>query len=191
MQFLLTGGSYNQTVIGRATATNYGYVFAWDTTHVLAGTYTLQSVAYDTHGNRGYSTGIPVTVDNTPPKTKVVLPTAGSTITGTSTLEASAKAFYGVSISEVQFTLTGGSYNKTVIGTATLSGHKYVYAWDSTSVPNGNYKVRSLATDAAGNTTYSDPIKITVEISRSNTSRSNTGRAPTWGHGSAPGWCCP
>ena len=186
MQFLLTGGSYNQTVIGTATATNYGYVFAWDTTHVLAGTYTLQSVAYDTKGNSGYSTGISVTVDNTPPTTKVVLPTTGSTLSGTSTLQAKAKAFYGVSISGVQFTLTGGSYNKTVIGTATLSGHKYVYAWDSTSVPNGTYKVRSLATDeAAGNTAYSKPISITVENSAAARVEHQPGVTA-----SAPGWCC-
>ncbi len=61
---MLTGGSYNKTVIGTATATIYGYVYSWNTTGVVNGTYTLQSLATDSAGNTAYSTGITIKVSN-------------------------------------------------------------------------------------------------------------------------------
>ena len=120
VQFLLTGGSYNKTVIGTATATVYGYIYQWNTTTVPSGTYTLQSLVTDNAGHTGYSTGITVTVDNTPPATAVVIPSNNGTVSGTtprSTPQPVPPTGWG--ISSVKFVLTGGSYNKTVIGTAT------------------------------------------------------------------------
>jgi hypothetical protein len=163
VQFVLTGGSYNKTVLGTGTATLYGYIYGWNTTSVPSGTYTLQSLATDGAGNSTYSTGISVTVDNTPPATAVIIPSNNATVSGTSaTLDATASASYGVGISKVQFVLTGGSYNKTVIGTAGLTLYGYLYGWNTTSVPDGTYTLQSLATDGAGNTTYSAGITIKV-----------------------------
>ena len=62
----------------------------------------------------------------------------------------------------MQFVLTGGSYNKTVIGTATPTAYGYILSWNSKSVPDGTYTLQSLATDGAGNTTYSAGITIKV-----------------------------
>jgi hypothetical protein len=102
-------------------------------------------------------------VDNTPPATAVIIPSNNATVSGTSaTLDATASASYGVGISKVQFVLTGGSYNKTVIGTAGLTLYGYLYGWNTTSVPDGTYTLQSLATDGAGNTTYSAGITIKV-----------------------------
>ena len=93
VQFVLTGGTYNKTVIGTATATLYGYIYSWNTTTVPSGTYTLQSLATDNAGNTAYSAGITVTVDNTPPTTAVLVPANNATVSGTSTtLDASASA---------------------------------------------------------------------------------------------------
>ena len=64
VQFALTGGSLNQTVVGTATPTVYGYLFDLDTTTVPNGPYTLQSVASNSVGNTGYSPGIQVTIAN-------------------------------------------------------------------------------------------------------------------------------
>ena len=129
---LLTGGSYNKTVIGTATSTHYGYILQWNTTSVPGGTYTLQSLVTDNFGNTAYSTGITITVDNTPPTTAVLVPATGATLSGTSaTLDATASASYGVGITKVQFVLTGGSYNKTVLGTATLT----LYGYSSPGTP--------------------------------------------------------
>ncbi len=160
VQFVLTGGTYNKTVIGTATASIYGWVYVWNSTTVPGGTYTLQSLATDEAGNTTYSAGVTILVDNTPPTTAVTLPSAGATETGSVGLDASASD--NVSVSSVQFVLTGGTYNKTVIGTATASIYGWVYVWNTTSVPNGTYTLQSLATDEAGNTTYSAGISIKV-----------------------------
>ena len=100
VQFVITGGSYNKTVIGTATSTVYGYYFPWNTTTVPGGTYTVQSLATDAQGGTAYSGPVMVTVDNTPPTTAVLVPATGATVSGTSaTLDASAGASYGVAIS--------------------------------------------------------------------------------------------
>ena len=178
VQFVLTGGSFNKSVIGTATLTAYGYIYSWNTTGVPGGTYTLQSLATDNVGNTAYSPGITVTVDNTPPSTAVLVPSTGADLSGTSaTLDASASASFGVGITKVQFVLTGGSFNKSVIGTATLTAYGYIYSWNTTSVPGGTYTLQSLATDGAGNTAYSTGITVTVD----NTPPSTAVLVPTTG----------
>jgi hypothetical protein len=64
VQFVLTGGTYNQTPIATAAVTLYGYIAFWDTTTVTNGVYTLQSLATDGSGNTTYSAGITITVSN-------------------------------------------------------------------------------------------------------------------------------
>ncbi len=65
VEFCLTGGIYNNAVIASTdTSTMYGYLASWDTTTVPDGTYTLQSVAYDTAGISTESSGVTVTVSN-------------------------------------------------------------------------------------------------------------------------------
>ena len=164
VQFVITGGSYNKAVVGTAVLTYYGYLYIWNTTTVPGGTYTLQSVATDTGGNTGYSAGISITVDNTPPTTSVLVPSTGAILHGTAaTLDATAAASYGVGITKVQFAITGGSYNQSVVGTSVLTPYGYIYQWNTTTVPGGTYTVQSLATDGAGNTAYSSPISVTVD----------------------------
>ncbi len=64
VKFALTGGSLDQTIVGTAVRTIYGYVLILSTTTVANGSYTLQSTASDTAGNTGYSPGVPVTIKN-------------------------------------------------------------------------------------------------------------------------------
>ena len=163
VQFVLSGGAYNKTLIGTATASIYGYAYSWNTLSVPNGTYTVQSLATDSATNTAYSAPITVTVSNTPPTTAVIVPANNATVSGTaSTLDASASAASGLTISKVQFVLTGGTYNKTLIGTATATIYGYVYSWNTTGVVNGTYTVQSLATDSVGNTAYSAPITVKV-----------------------------
>jgi hypothetical protein len=162
VQFALSGGSYNKYVIGTARLTPYGYIYLWNTTTVPGGTYTVQSLVTDEAGNSVYSRGIAIFVDNTPPTTAVLIPSTGASLSGTSAiLDASASA-YGVGITNVQFVLTGGSYNQSVIGTAELTLYGYIALWNTTTVPDGTYTLQSLATDAASNTAYSPGITVTV-----------------------------
>jgi hypothetical protein len=160
VKFAITGGSYNKTVIGTATASIYGYYYSWNTTAVPDGTYTLQSVATDVGGNTTYSTGITVYVDNVPPTTAVLVPANNASLKASTTLDASASD--DVSVASVKFAITGGSYNKTVIGTATASIYGYYYSWNTTTVPDGTYTLQSVATDIGGNTTYSAAVTIKV-----------------------------
>ena len=163
VQFVLTGGSYNETVLGTATPTLYGELFSWNTTTVVNGTYTLQSLATDGAGNTAYSPGITITVGNTPPSTAVIIPATGANLSGTSaTLDATASAANGVGITKVQFVLTGGSFNKLIVGTATLTLYGYLFSLNTTTIVDGTYTLQSLATDGSGNTTYSSPITVTI-----------------------------
>jgi outer membrane protein assembly factor BamB len=161
VEFLLSGGSYDQAPIATATPTYYGWLAGWDTTSVPDGTYTLQSVAYDAAGNAGYSAGITVTVDNTPPTTSVLVPSAGASLAGDQWLDAGASDNVGVS--RVEFLLSGGSYDQAPIATATPTYYGWLAGWDTTSVPDGTYTLQSVAYDAAGNAGYSAGITVRVD----------------------------
>ncbi len=162
VQFALTGGSLNQTVVGTAMPTLYGYLFDLNTTTLPNGSYTVQSIASDTAGNSGSSVGVPITVDNPPPTTSVVIPSSGgTTVSGTTVLDASAADAGGVA--KVQFALTGGTLNQTVVGTATPTLYGYLLVLNTTTVPNGPYTLQSVATDSVGNTGYSPGVQITID----------------------------
>ena len=92
VQYELTGGSLTDSVIATATATVYGWLATWNTTAVPNGTYTLQSVASYAGGVSGPSPGITITVANTPPTSAVVVPSVGSSVSGTQVLDASASS---------------------------------------------------------------------------------------------------
>jgi lysophospholipase L1-like esterase len=161
VQFALTGGSLNQTVVGTAVPTLYGYVAQLNTTTVPNGTYTLQSVATNSVGNVGLSSGVQVTIANAPPKTTVIIPSSsGSTLSGTSLFDATASDAGGVA--KVQFALTGGSLNQTVVGTAVPTLYGYLFELNTTTVPNGTYTLQSVASDAAGNAGFSSGVQVTI-----------------------------
>ena len=161
VQFALTGGSLNETVVGTAVPTIYGSIFVFNTTTVANGTYTLQSEASDTAGNTGFSVGVQVTVNNPPPTTSVLVPSGGATLSGNAVLDASAADVGGVA--KVQFALTGGSLNETVVGTAVPTIYGSIFVFNTTTVANGTYTLQSEASDTAGNTGFSVGVQVTVK----------------------------
>ncbi len=64
VKYELTGGSLNHTVIANASATNLGWLAAWNSTTVPNGSYTLQSIASYGGEVTGASAGITITVSN-------------------------------------------------------------------------------------------------------------------------------
>ena len=64
VEFLLTGGSEPSKLIAVARRTLYGWIAKWNTAGVASGTYTLQSVAYDSAGRKSQSKGVTITVNN-------------------------------------------------------------------------------------------------------------------------------
>lgn len=139
------GGALNGVFgsLGTATPTLYGYIFVWNTTSVPNGTYTLQSLVTDVAGNAEYSTGVSVTVANPTPTTAVLIPSSGASVSGTSSpLDATASA----NVTYVAFELSGGTINgEQLIATAALTYYGWVVEWNTTSVPNGTYQLRSVA----------------------------------------------
>ncbi len=93
------------------------------------------------------------TGDATPPTVSLTAPASGATVSGTSTLTATASDASG--IQSVKFAVDG-----TVVNTDTSS--PYSYAWSSSSVANGTHSLTAIATDNANNTTTSTAVSVTV-----------------------------
>ena len=148
VNYVLSGGTYNNTVISGSTPTYFGSIGSWDTTTVPNGTYTLQSVATDVEGFSTTSAPITVTVNNQPPTTAVLLPSNGATLSGAQYLDASASSLAG--IKSVSFEITGGTLNDQVISGSTPTYFGWIGAWNTTTVPNGTYTLESVATDVDG-----------------------------------------
>lgn len=99
-------------------------------------------------------------LEKTAPTTSVVSPANNSALSGTVNLVASASD--DVTVTSVQFHLTGGSFNDAVIGTATPTRFGWILSWDTKSLPDGAYTLTSVATDGAGNVGRSTGTAITV-----------------------------
>lgn len=93
--------------------------------------------------------------DPTAPTVSVTAPSAGATVSGSVALSATAADNVGVV--GVRFTVDGSS-----VGTEDPAA-PYTTAWLSGSVADGSHTVRAIARDAAGNSTTSAPITITVQ----------------------------
>ena len=159
VEFCLLGGSYGYSgkMIGTATSTRYGWLYSWNTTTVPNASYALVSEALN-DGSSAFSAGISITVSN-PPTTKVIIPSDGATLSGTSTiLDATAS-----NATSVEFWLLGGSYGYSghLIGTATSTEYGWIYSWNTTTVPNSSYVLLSEASGSGGSA-FSPGVSITV-----------------------------
>src|SRR5207249_408330 len=92
--------------------------------------------------------------DTTPPTVSIASPGNGATVSGT--IPVSASAADNVSVVGVQFRLDG-----TNLGLEETSS-TYSIAWDTTTVSNGSHALTAVARDAAGNTSTSPPVSVTV-----------------------------
>jgi hypothetical protein len=157
VEFVLSGGSYSNQVIGTATPTYYGWLYGWNTTTVPNGAYTLRSEAFNSTGS-AFSSSVNITVNNPPPPTtNILIPSSGATLSGTSALlDASA-----TNATSVQFLVFGGGYWGKVIGTATPTYYGWLYSWDTTSVANGSYVLLSEASNSTSNA-FSPKVNVTI-----------------------------
>ena len=92
--------------------------------------------------------------------TRVLLPSSGATVSGTTPLDAGASDSPGVT--KVVFEVSGGSLSGQIVATAKATLYGWLASWDTTTVPNGTYSLQSVATDAASNTSTSSSVSITV-----------------------------
>ena len=99
--------------------------------------------------------GIPATspADTMGPTVSIATPSSSATLSGTTTVSASANDNVGVV--KVEFLIDG-----TVKGTDTSS--PYGYSWDTASVTNGSHTLTAKAYDAARNQATSAAVVVTV-----------------------------
>jgi hypothetical protein len=137
--------------VAQPTGTSY------QDTGLAAGTYYYRVIAEDAAGNVGPASNeasATATADTTSPTVSVTAPAAGATVSGT--VNVTANASDDVGVAGVQFTLDGVS-----LGTEDLAS-PYSVSWNTAAVANGSHTLRAVARDAAGNTTTSAPVAVTV-----------------------------
>lgn len=145
------------TFIGADENGANGWSVDWDTSEGLDGEHTLKAVATDTAGNSAEHS-ITVTVDNNAaPTVSITRPADGSTVNKPVTIVANATDDAGVS-SVAFYYVDGGT--DVLIGNGTASEGVWTYSgWNPA---DGQYTLKAVATDNAGNSTTSASVTITV-----------------------------
>jgi chitinase len=139
----------------QATDTSTPYVYSWNTSSSVAGSYTLMAKAYDAAGNVGQSANINVTVvkDSTPPSVSLTSPKNNAKVSGTVAITASASDNVGVA--KVEFYENGELISASNVA-------PYSSNWDTRSVADGKYALSAKVYDASGNVGQSANINVTV-----------------------------
>ncbi len=134
-------------------------------THALK--FSKLGAAFMAELAKGTVPGIPS--DTTPPMAAISAPTAGATVTGTTTISANASD--NVALSRVEFWVDGA-----LKGSDTTS--PYSYAWDTTTVVNGSHTLVAKAVDTSGNVGTSASVGVTVSNTSVTAPYDATLRAP-------------
>ncbi|MBW8866095.1 MAG: DUF4082 domain-containing protein, partial [Acidobacteria bacterium] len=150
VQFKLDGAN-----LGAADAAS-PYSVTWDSTTASNGSHVLSAIATDGAGNTTTAAAVTVTVDNDTiaPTVAVTAPAAGSTVSATVTVSANASDNVGVV--GVQVKLDGANLG------AEVTAAPYNVSWNTTTSANGSHSLTAVARDAAGNTTTSGAVTVTV-----------------------------
>ncbi len=130
------------------------YTCSWNTTSYSNGSYDLRAAAVAGSTTTHSTVVADVMVDNLAPAVSMTDP--GSPLSGTRTFTAtSSDAHSGVAQVAIQYALSGSSTWQTM---CTLSIDPYSCRYDTTTLPDGTYSFRAVATDAAGNTATSASV---------------------------------
>src|SRR5206468_3703487 len=90
----------------------------------------------------------------TPPTVSITSPAAGSTVSATITVSGNASDNVGVV--GVQFKLDGANLG------AEDTAAPYSVSWNTTTATNGSHTLTAIARDAAGNSTTSPAVTVSV-----------------------------
>jgi hypothetical protein len=172
VQFLLDGANLG------AEDTAAPYTVNWNTTTATNGAHTLTARARDAAGNTTTSAVVSVTVSNsaadtTAPTVSLSAPASGATVSGATTA-VSANAADNIAVAGVQFLLDGANLGAE----DTTAPHSI--NWNTTTTTNGAHSLTARARDAAGNTTTSAVVNVTV-------SNAATGAGPSAAYGFSEG----
>ncbi|HEX7963699.1 MAG TPA: Ig-like domain-containing protein [Candidatus Saccharimonadales bacterium] len=127
-------------------------------------TYSYSVQAVDGSGNVSSNSNVATattgTPDTTAPTVALTAPADGATVTGVTTVAATATD--DVAVKNVQFKLTNLATNTTADLGAPLATSPYQTSWDTSTVANGQYALSAVAADTSGNTTTSTTVTVTV-----------------------------
>ena len=128
----------------------------WNTAPLTDGFHDLRGVVSDVAGNT-YTTPVVAgrRVDNTAPLTTLTPPAA--TLSGTVALSATADDGAGSGVANVKFQRSpagAGSWTDMCTDNAAA----YTCSWNTTAVGDGNYDLRTVATDNVGKVGYSSVV---------------------------------
>jgi hypothetical protein len=168
VQYEITGGTLSDSVIATGTATIYGWLAEWNTTGVVNGTYTLQSVASYAGGVTTNSSPVTINVNNAPPSTTVLIPSSGGILDTADQDVLDAVASPGVT--QVSFDITGDCGGLVVTATPTIYGWIAVIGGSSSggTPVQFNCFVQSVASysDGVGGVSSSVPVTVIVYVTR-------------------------
>lgn len=146
---------------------------AWPITSANNGSHAWTAKAYDAAGNTATSATTTLNVnigtvagDTTPPSVSITGPASGTVFTTATTVSINASASDNVAVSRIEF------YDG---GTLKCSGTGLSCAWSIASSLNGAHSWTARAYDAAGNSTTSAPVSLTVNIAAT-----TSAGAPLW-----------
>ncbi|MGH3071841.1 MAG: beta strand repeat-containing protein [Gaiellaceae bacterium] len=131
------------------------YTGTLDTTGLADGLYDLRVFTTDAAGNAEAAPAtIQVRVDNTLPTGSVTAPAAGADVRGTIALTSDSADAGGSGVDTVQF-------QRSPAGTGSWTNQ--AASFDTTSVTDGQYDLRVVTTDNAGNTFTSAALTVRVD----------------------------
>ncbi len=125
----------------------------WSTVSDADGPHTVIVRAQDRDFNVGQASPITVTVDNTPPRVRVLSLSSLQSISGAVNVEMEASDTIG--LDSVKLLVDG-------LSVGVVLKPPYAVLWDSAKGPNGAHAVQGSAVDRAGNATDSPAVEVRV-----------------------------
>jgi glucose/arabinose dehydrogenase/PKD repeat protein len=137
--------------IGRRSSGGYPFGGLVDDLRIYARALSQAEITADMNTGAGAP---PPPPDTTPPAVSVTAPAAGTTLSGSVSVTATASD--NTAVSGVQFLLDGAN-----LGTEDTSA-PYSVNWNTATSTNGAHTLTARARDGAGNTTTSTPVSVTL-----------------------------
>jgi M6 family metalloprotease-like protein len=148
-----------------AAATQIKFLFGMYTYTCQSGCSATRGMYIDNIGVVVGQTGGSTPGDTQAPTTSITSPANGATVSGVTSVSASASDNTGVT--RVDFYLDGAL-------AASDSTAPYSWSWDTTGSANGSHSLTSTAFDAAGNSGSSSTVSVTVSNTTSDTQAPTT-----------------
>src|SRR5207245_2355149 len=170
VEFFVRGSSIN-------TDTTAPFSASLDTSTLTDGLYDCRVVATDGTGNTGTSAvRANRRVDNTPPTGALTAPAPGATVGGTNVHLAASTAdgAAGSGVASVTYEMrpTGGGSFTTISSSTTAP---FDGTWNTTGLATGDYDLRPLIADQAGNTFTGGTVTVHVDATAPTVVLSNPG----------------